>query len=191
MSLSFLLLLASAVHVCAQANSSSGYRVVNVNGKFGYADANHIVIRPQFDFARPFFDGMAAVAFSTDRPPQSDCSCGAVITMYHFKWGFINEAGELAIQPQWGDVGDFSEGLASVNNGEGFSFGKWGYISKAGVLVIGSQFDEAGPFVNGKAPFVIRQVVKGGTAIKFTRGYVDRRGKIKKLSQHVYQSKPG
>lgn len=183
LSFSVLLILACAVYISAQQNASSGYRVVNRDGKFGYADANgNIVIRPQFDGARPFSDGMAAVAFSINKPQQSDCSCGALITMYHHKWGFINEAGELVIQPQWGGVGDFSEGLASVNNGEGFSFGQWGYITRAGVVIINPRFHIAGSFIDGKASVTIMQIKKsrGVTKVKFKQGYTDRKGKVRK-----------
>jgi WG containing repeat len=186
---SLLLLLAGAFHISAQTKPSNGYQLVTINGKYGYLNAaNHLVIPAQFDLARPFSDGMAAVAFSTDSPsPQSDCSCRAVITSYHFKWGFINETGELVIEPQWGNVGDFSEGLAGVSNGQGFSFGKWGYINKAGVLAIRHQFDHAEPFVNGKALFTITEAVKGRKLINMTKGYVDRKGKRSNTFQKVYR----
>ena len=57
------------------------------------------------------------------------------------KWGYINQRGEVVIKPQFGDVGDFSEGLAVVQIGD-----KWGYINQAGEIVIKPQFGDAGSF---------------------------------------------
>ena len=44
------------------------------------------------------------------------------------KWGFIDETGQIVIEPVYEGVAPFSEGLAAVRLD-----GKFGYINKAGV----------------------------------------------------------
>ena len=57
------------------------------------------------------------------------------------KYGFINRAGEIVINPQFDYAGSFSEGVASVEIG-----GKYGYINPTGEFAIKPQFDKAGDF---------------------------------------------
>jgi hypothetical protein len=49
--------------------------------------------------------------------------------------------------PRYRNVGQFSEGLAPVQNANG----KWGYINEKQYWVIPSRFDEAKEFKDGKA----------------------------------------
>ena len=49
------------------------------------------------------------------------------------KWGFIDTAGYLIVQPKYDDIGHFSEGLAPVLLKEG----QWVFINTDGKLVIG------------------------------------------------------
>ena len=51
------------------------------------------------------------------------------------KWGFINEAGEEVIPPQYEEALRFSDGLAAVNNG------KWGFIDRDGNEIVPLQYD--------------------------------------------------
>lgn len=84
-------------------------------------------IPPQFDFARDFMEGLAAV--SNDG-----------------KWGYINERGTLVISPRYDQVGDFVEGLAVVLLGR-----RWGYIDRSGRIAIAPQFQRAHDFHDGLA----------------------------------------
>ena len=68
---------------------------------------------------------------------------------------------EYAIQPQFDDAWDFSDGLARVRIG-----GKWGYVNKEGQVVIKPQFDDIWDFSGGLA----RVRVDG----KY--GYINREG---------------
>ncbi|MBP1926720.1 hypothetical protein J2Z76_002590 [Sedimentibacter acidaminivorans] len=53
-------------------------------------------------------------------------------------WGFIDAiSGNYVIEPQFNDVQEFSDGLAAVQNREGY----WGFIDKNGELVIDYNFD--------------------------------------------------
>ena len=65
------------------------------------------------------------------------------------KYGYINPTGEFVINPQFGNAGRFSEGLAHVDIGV-FGY-KWGYINKAGERVIKPQFYRAESFSEGLA----------------------------------------
>lgn len=51
------------------------------------------------------------------------------------KYGFINQSGEVVIEPQFDKTWGFSEGLAAVKVD-----GKWGFIDKDGKMVINPQF---------------------------------------------------
>ena len=148
--------------------------------------APFIVIEPQYQAARDFHEGLAAVK-SNDR------------------WGYIDYLGRIAIPfvHRVPEAGDFSEGFAFVgdhyidtegrpafvridpdtderierffNNGLPFSEGmaavqvggQWGYIDLMGNYLIAPSFERAGQFVDGIAP--ARQ--------KGLWGYIDTRGR--------------
>ncbi|MDA1336165.1 MAG: WG repeat-containing protein [Bacteroidetes bacterium] len=73
--------------------------------------------------ARPFHEGLAAYSIETE---EGD------------RWGFVNAEGTVAINPQFTNVGSFSEGLCGVQA----ESGKWGFIDSDGVFVINPQFDD-------------------------------------------------
>ena len=63
------------------------------------------------------------------------------------KWGYMNKAGKIIIEPQFDREGDFFHGLARVQEGD-----KWGYINEKGQEAIAFQFDDARDFVGEIAP---------------------------------------
>lgn len=90
--------------------------VANVDNKYGFIDqTGKKVVKEQFDSARSFSEGLAAVKISD-------------------KWGFIDKTGQMVIAPQFSNAGDFSEGLASVETGD-FSERKFFVIDKSGKTV--------------------------------------------------------
>jgi hypothetical protein len=108
----------------------------------------------------------------------------------------MDASGKLVIQPQFGKVADFSEGLAMVcvgrcdytetshewegdklNTKGGDYEGKWGYIDTSGKMVISPQFDGAGPFSTGLAAvFVGKRKLAEADIGKY--GYIDVAGKF-------------
>jgi len=109
----------------------------------GYINiAGEEVVPLKYSQCRPLVEGRGAIAKE----------CGFV----KYIWGFIDENGDTVVEPQYADVGDFSEGLAWVcisksGEGLGFSGNKYGYISPDGTIAIPPIYDDASTFVNGKA----------------------------------------
>lgn len=103
--------------------------IENQTTKYGYVDKNGVmIIKPQFDEAEVFSDGLARV-------------------MINYKWGYINKKGEMVIKPQFDEAKDFSEGLAPA----GLEYKYWGFINKSGKFVIKPQYFSANSFSNGEA----------------------------------------
>lgn len=110
--------------------------VVDAMGKYGYTDTKGmIVIKPQFDMAYDFCDGLAAVADLKAK-----------------KFGFINSEGQIVIPVIYDDVKPFSEGKAAV-----FKDGKWGFIDKNGKLIVLNVFDNASVFSEDRCAVLVKR----------------------------------
>ena len=57
------------------------------------------------------------------------------------KWGFMNRAFRLTVEPRWDEARPFEGGYAAVRLGE-----KWGYVNAAGRLAIEPRWDHADDF---------------------------------------------
>ncbi|MCI0472893.1 MAG: WG repeat-containing protein, partial [Ignavibacteria bacterium] len=100
-----LLNIASAGNV---SDSNPLFRI-EADGKYGYIDTTgKIIIKPQFDNARDFYEGLAVVGIGQ-------------------KWGYIDKTGMIVIESEYDYVYNFSEGLAIVELGE-----KYGAIDLTG-----------------------------------------------------------
>lgn len=121
---------------------------------YGYKDDNdNVVIKPIYQEAWDFSDGLAHVA------------------KYSGNHGFINTSGEMVISLKK-DVlvyGDFQEGLCVVRAGKGH---KAGFIDRIGAMVIPPKFDGARGFDHGVAP------VSKGDPTSNSWGIIDRTGKF-------------
>ncbi len=133
---------------------------VKIDGKWGYIDhCGRLVVKPKFEFARGFSEGLAPVnfgglAFKGGLSPidqKFDYVAGG-------KWGFINTTGEVVIPAQYDGARGFDDGLATVNIGSketskaGMALGgAWGVIDKTGKLVIPARFNYWVAFGNGLA----------------------------------------
>jgi hypothetical protein len=112
---------------------------VQVGQKSGFIDQKgKMVIKPQFDAAGDFSEGMAVIV-EYDREGRRD----QYETLLQ-KVGFINEKGETVIPPRFQYAQDFSNGLAAVFDGK-----KWGYVNTKGEWVIEPAFDNGNDFSEG------------------------------------------
>lgn len=125
--------------------------------------ARFFQIKPQFYSASPFRDGLASVGIG-----------GAT----QLKYGFINPAGQLVINPIYDNSSWFSEGLAAVRIGDNKT-GQWGYIDKKGSIIIPLQFPQngwhtasVGDFREGLASYRV------GSGENTKAGYIDKTGKV-------------
>jgi len=97
--------------------------------KYGFINSNHeYFIKPQFDDARYFQEGLAAVKVGE-------------------KWGFVNRRGIMVISPSFFRVSCFYDGLSIVHE----PTGEEGYIDRTGRYVIKPRFHDAWYFKNGFA----------------------------------------
>lgn len=131
--------------------------------KFGYVDAaGQVVIDFQFDDAKAFSEGLAAVKVQGQygyidpsgtmvlKPEFDDAfpfsgSRGMIVVRGHC--GFVDPNGQIVIPPDYYQAGAFSEGLAPVANRS-----KYGYIDPSGRVLIDFVFDGAKAFCGGAAP---------------------------------------
>ena len=133
---------------------------INEEGKY--------VISPIYNQATVFSDGLAWVVADNESPTAIDKQGNIKFSMveakvvnifseglasfaiednYEKKWGFVDKTGKIVINPQFEEVGMFSEGQCPFKNGEN----KWGYIDKKGNITINPQFDVADSYINGNA----------------------------------------
>ena len=160
--------------------------------KMGFIDkAGTFVIKPQFDRAEAFSEGLAPIRVGE-------------------KWGFVDRTGKFVVEPQFDSAGTFSDGYATI-----YLNRQAGYIDRNGQVVILPRFAEANPFSEGLAAvccenqktgyidksgaFVIKGLPPGVTnAGPFSEGialvemeaglvYIDRTGKVIAI---VKDSKP-
>ncbi|MHC4645001.1 MAG: WG repeat-containing protein [Planctomycetota bacterium] len=133
--------------------------------KFGYMNnKGQMVIKPQFDTAFNFSDGMARVTVEG-------------------KVGYIDTSGEVKFFIEAGlfSSGDFSEGLARAmapDSRSGMRKMKWGYIDKTGKFVIQARYYGAANFSEGRA------LVELGESY----GFIDKTGKMVIPNIYAYGS---
>ncbi|WP_235595316.1 WG repeat-containing protein [Leptospira weilii] len=132
-----------------------------VGDKYGYIDkTGKFIIPSQFDNARSFSEGLAAVQIGK-------------------KWGFIDKTGNFAIPPRFHYAYSFSEGLAAVQiceeGGDNGGCWKWkyGFIDKTGNFIIPPQFYSADSFSEGLA---LIDFCEMGQGRKCRYGYIDKTG---------------
>ena len=80
-------------------------------------------------------------------------------------WGYIDNAGNPAIDFQFQDALSFGQHLAAVEQN-----GAWGYINLSGTVVIQPQFIEAKSFSNGSAPVLTERGWQFITLIEYKKG---------------------
>jgi hypothetical protein len=174
----------STFSAVAQEKPWSNLLPIKEGSKWGYIDrTGTVVIKPQFDEAGEFLDGLALVRFGMKVVSSEDVNAGAGVIgeptagllptpiLTGGKWGFIDTTGKLVIeaQPPLDFVGGgFYEGLSKVST---YSEGRgwlYGYIDKSGKVVIKPRFTYAYPFREGLA----------AVCLDIKCGFIDKTGKI-------------
>ena len=113
-----------------------------------------------FDEAENFYESRAAV-----RLP-------GIGIFTRSKWGFIDTSLNIVIKPGYTKVGNFSEGLAWVEDKKMFLLfvisDNYGYVNLDGQLVIPSRFEHAGNFFEGLA----------NITLDGKKGFINKQGEI-------------
>jgi len=137
------------------------------NGKWGYANrSGTVVIKPQFESANNFVDGVAEVLpknttnfawidrngnILPSKPVPSDSRPDDLVAVKRAdKYGFVNPQGNLVIPATFDGAADFSEGLGAVKVAD-----EWGYIDAQQRMVITPRFLDADRFREGLASVAI------------------------------------
>ncbi|MCB9357734.1 MAG: WG repeat-containing protein [Calditrichaeota bacterium] len=79
------------------------------------------------------------------------------------KWGFVDENGDMAVEPQYEWADAMTEGMARVKQND-----KWGYVNLAGQLVVEPKYERARRYTEGHG--AVRENGK--------YGYLDRSGNV-------------
>jgi len=125
----------------------NGLAPVKFDNRWGWIDiSGRTVIPPKYDSVGLDLASRDVIAFSLglnlDSPELvafSDSSGLAKVEL-NGRWGFIDRAGKVQIEPQFDDAHQFDEeGMAAVRIG-----GRWGFIDRSGKFVIDPQFDDVG-----------------------------------------------
>lgn len=148
--------------------SSEGLiKVEGPNKKIGFVDQRgNLIIKPQFDRAYAFIEGLAAVSVRKkvgfiDRSgrfviqPKYDLikrfDNGYTGVCVGQRWGIIENAAQTEIvRPRFADIQSFHNGRAAVQVS-----GKWGFINKYGDMVISPKFCETAPFNDNLTPVCV------------------------------------
>lgn len=137
--------------------------------KYGYIDRQgRIVIKPQFDYAWDFSEGMGR--FSKNE-----------------KQGFVNSSGKIIIKPQFVAANNFSDGLALVTIPDGACIlcGEAAYIDKTGKFIVNAKHIGESlarnrrfkDFSEGLAGFYIEDKTKTINEV-LPYGFINKIGKI-------------
>ncbi len=171
---------------------------------WGYMDAaGAVVVEPRFDSASAFAGGYAAVrggqeSYFIDKtgrrafPSQDYAAAGpfseglapvSVTDTDGTRYGFIDTAGRMVIEPQFGLVGQFSEGLAMFGlGGRSAEDALYGFINTSGEPVIPPKFDYLYYFGSSGMSDEARAFSEGLALVTFDHGeswaYIDKNGEI-------------
>ncbi len=148
------------------------YIVVEQNAKYGYIHpSGELIIDYQFDNARAFSEGMAAVGKIIDENEYSNPI---------YRWGYIDTTGALVIDYQFHDAHRFSEGLAEVLQDQQLQF-----IDPSGKVVFEFEQDpiteEEYNYQFYYGAYVYEHIFKDGMAVLYVDdqiGWIDSSGQV-------------
>jgi hypothetical protein len=150
---------------------TNGLAVASKGDRYGMIDINGTwVIPPGFKDLMPFQGGLATaqaddgtwgyVDMSGTWPSMAAYDYAGAPDGYGLRrmkqdglWGIMDRAGQWVVTPQYGDIWDFTEGLAAVAmpGAAPDTWGPYGFIDTTGKLVIPAQFRQVWWFRDGLA----------------------------------------
>lgn len=163
---------------------------------YGYIDTNgKMVIPPRYQYATDFSNGRAVVRLDTGNYAIIDKD-GNIIKTFDYawmnnlseglaafqptqdgKWGYVDENGKVAIEPNFGEAFEFKDGLAQVNSSLDLSIRKYGIIDKKGHYILKPEYNDVKILGEG--------MLAAGKAIDSTQPFIgsiyalaDERGKL-------------
>lgn len=147
---------------------------------YGYTDSSgKFVIKPQFEWADVFHNGMAVVILGGNMgyidptgkfiiKPEFDMiysfSGDLAMIKDNGRYGFIDRSGRLVVEPRYEAAESFSNGFAPVKLN-----GRWGFINQNGEMVIEPQYSSVSKFTEGLARVTTAEGIKG---------YIDSQGQL-------------
>ena len=141
---------------CLAQNASEGLLPIKQGGKWGYINrSGEVIIKPQFDSAEPFAEGLALVRYPPRKRPLKPGEKTAELTEGR---GFIDHTGKVIIEldnPLHLNGESFSEGLTKYWTWDPGKGNRYGYIDTTGKVVIKARFTAAYSFVDGLAAVCI------------------------------------
>jgi hypothetical protein len=173
--------------VSVEQDGKEQYGAIDFNGNW--------LIKPQYDRLLVFSDGLAQaeinnkkmfvdnkgkVIFNCEEGLEYSCSFKEGLLMVYkivksndgeeeLLCGFVDNKGQIVIEPMFEGASDFSDGLALVQKS---SNEKIGYIDKTGKFIIQPNYDKANSFSDGLAAVFINELEDS------KHGYIDKTGKI-------------
>src|ERR1044071_581992 len=121
---------------------------IQQGGKWGYINrSGEVVIKPKFDSAQPFADGLALVRYPSRKNPSKPDELIEGI-------GFVDQTGKVVItldSPLHLNGDSFSEGLTQYSTYDAEKGTVYGYIDTSGKIQIKARFRDASSFVDGLA----------------------------------------
>src|ERR1051325_5406750 len=139
-------------------NTGEGLLPIQQGGKWGYINrSGEVVIKPQFEAAEPFADGLALVRYPPRKKPLKPGEKKAELVE---GIGFIDPTGKVVIElesPLHINGDSFSEGLTKYWTWDAAQGNLYGYIDTSGKVQIKARFTYAYSFVDGLAAVCIEQ----------------------------------
>ena len=137
-------------------NADENLLPIQQGGKWGYINrSGEVIIKPQFDSAELFSEGLALVRYPPRKKPLKS---GEKTTELVEGMGFIDHTGKVVLEldhPLHLNGESFSEGLTKYWTWDPGKGNVYGFIDKTGKVVIKARFTDAYSFVDGLAAVCI------------------------------------
>lgn len=111
----------------------NGLAPVKKGGKWGVVDTNFVfVVAPKYDFVEELYTERGKMLYTVGSNAD--------------RYGFINAGGEVVVEPQFTEAGNYAESLVRVKQGK-----LWGFANLEGELVVPPTYHEVSDFHEGRA----------------------------------------